>query len=57
MTASFIKSFYDEISFKELVERMRGWLKSNDFTQVPQLSSGKYMDINKPCLLSQYDLA
>lgn len=55
MTASFIKNFYDEISYEELINKMRQWLIENEFTQVPQLSSGKYIDIKKPCLLSHFD--
>ena len=55
MTASFVKCFYDEISYQNLIEKMRSWLKKNRFTQIPQLSSGKYIDINNSCLLSKYD--
>lgn len=44
MTASFISCYKHGISYKQLIENMRAWLKSNKYTQVPQLSSGKKID-------------
>lgn len=54
MSASFIKCFNDNISYKELIEKMRTWLSKNKFDQVPQLSSGKYIKITDVCLLCDY---
>ena len=47
MTWSFLESVKNnpELSWKELLLKMRELLKNN-FTQVPQLSSGKPLDIN-----------
>lgn len=55
MTASFIKVFNDEISYKDLITKMRAWLTEMKFSQVPQLSSGKKIDLTKPFLLSCYN--
>lgn len=49
MTFSFIKTINDlgtNITFKTLLENMRTILKENGYTQIPQLSSGKLIDIN-----------
>ena len=37
----------DEMTWKSLLERMRTTLKSGNFEQVPQLTSGKKTDMNK----------
>jgi hypothetical protein len=37
----------DEMTWKSLLERMRTILKSGNFEQVPQLTSGKKTDMNK----------
>ena len=55
MTASFIKNYYDNISYKDLIERMRSWLKIYGFTQVPQISSGLYVNVKNRCLLTTYN--
>lgn len=55
MTASFLNTFHDEITYAELITNMRKLLKDSHFTQIPQLSSGKYIDVTKPCLLSQFN--
>ena len=46
MTASFIKNYTPELSYKELLQEMRKYLSENNYTQVPQLSSGRYMNPN-----------
>jgi hypothetical protein len=51
MTNSFLKSYKFGISCEKLITKMREYLKKNDFKQVPQLSSGKKININKPFLL------
>lgn len=53
MTFSFIKTieqYGTSITLKQLVENMRTLLKNNRFTQIPQLSSGTFININT-CLL------
>jgi hypothetical protein len=55
MSASFMANFKDDVNYQDLVNKMRIWLKVNKYTQVPQLSSGKYIDITKPCILSFFD--
>lgn len=49
MTFAFLKTIQDlgtNISLKTLIETMRSLLKDNGYDQVPQLSSGKAIDIN-----------
>jgi len=57
MTASFINNYKDEISYKDLITKMRSWLVNNRdrFTQVPQLCTGKKINLNNPFLLSIYN--
>lgn len=49
MTFSFIKTINDlgtKITFKTLLENMRTILSQNGYTQIPQLSSGKFINID-----------
>jgi hypothetical protein len=49
MTFAFLKTIQElgtNISLKTLIESMRSLLKNNGYDQVPQLSSGKAIDIN-----------
>jgi hypothetical protein len=49
MTWSFISAVSEsstKLSWKDLLIKMRDQLKTSDFTQLPQLSSGCFMDIN-----------
>jgi len=49
MTFAFLDAINkndSSITFKTLVEKMRIFLKSNGYTQIPQLSSGTAIDIN-----------
>jgi hypothetical protein len=57
MTAAFLANYKDEMTYKDLITKMRNWLISNRnrFTQIPQLCSGKKIDINTPFLLSIYN--
>lgn len=57
MTAAFLANFKDEMSYKALITKMRKWLLSNKdrFTQVPQLCSGKKLNLDSPFLLSIYN--
>jgi len=54
MTASFLYNYQDGISYSTLIKNMRKWLKTKQYSQVPQLSSGKKIDADKKCLLSIY---
>lgn len=51
MTFSFLKTLeklqYTNINYKILIENMRQFLSDSHFTQIPQLSSGKQIDIEK----------
>jgi hypothetical protein len=51
MTFSFLQVLQNNkennISYYNLIKNMRQILAENEFTQIPQLSSGNHMDINK----------
>lgn len=54
MTFAFLKTIQDlgtNISLKTLIESMRSLLKDNGYDQVPQLSSGKAIDVNTVVIL------
>lgn len=55
MTASFIKTFHDKITYKALIEGMRKYLLKTKFTQIPQLTSGKKINVQTEFLLCEYD--
>lgn len=55
MTAAFLLNYVDEISTKKLVKNMRDWLSANRYRQVPQVSSGKFIDISLPFMLSVFN--
>ena len=55
MTAAFLASFDDKISYRDLVLKMRAWLLKEEYDQVPQLSSGKYLDIKQVFMLGGYN--
>jgi len=49
LTHSFLKSLKDNnysISYKKLLENMRKFLKINGYTQIPQLSTGKTINVD-----------
>jgi len=54
MTASFLSNYTHGISCKNLINKMRSWLKSGKYSQIPQLGSGKFINVDKPVLLSSY---
>ncbi|ARF09604.1 caspase domain protein [Indivirus ILV1] len=54
MTASFISCYNKNISYYTLVTKIREWLKKKQYTQVPQLTSGKLIDINSKFILSSF---
>lgn len=46
---------YKEINnYNELLTNMKKWLKDNEYTQIPQLTSGKLIDIDNKFLLSSF---
>lgn len=47
MTASFIDCYAPNLSFKKLIIKMRTWLKTKGYSQVPQVSSGRHIKPNK----------
>lgn len=55
MTASFLETFKDNITYEILVSSMRSWLNGKQYKQVPQLSSGKVIDAKSAVFLSIYD--
>ncbi len=55
MSASFIANFHDNSTYQELIDNMRKWLKEHKFDQIPQLSSGRYINIKGSCLLTDFD--
>lgn len=54
MSASLIKNYSDGITYNDLINKMRSWLRNNRYTQVPQLSSGKLININDKFILSEF---
>jgi hypothetical protein len=54
MTAAFLDSYKYGISYVKLIINMSSWLHNYKYTQFPQLSSGKNIDINDTILLCQY---
>jgi hypothetical protein len=56
MTASFLATYKDGISYKDLIEGMRGWIKKNKFTQLPHLSTDDYTDTKDQFILGTYDV-
>lgn len=55
MTASFLACYSDDMCYKELINKMRVWLKDKNYTQIPQLSSSQELDLNTPYLLTKYN--
>lgn len=54
MTASFLDNYTERSSYDGIISKMRTWLKDQSFDQVPQLSSGKFINVNSPFLLTSY---
>jgi len=57
MTAAFLANYKDEMTYKVLITKMLTWLTNNRdrFTQIPQLGSGKKINLDTPFLLSIYN--
>lgn len=55
MTAAWIRSYTEHVSNNDLVKNMRKWLADNRYTQIPQLSSGKYRDIQSIYILDEFN--
>ena len=55
MTAGFIANHTDKTNYITLINNMRNWLKTNGFSQIPQLSSGRAISTRGLFLLNQYD--
>jgi len=54
MTASFLLHFKNNINYHDLITNMRKWLKNSKFDQIPQLSSGRHINVKKTFLLNSY---
>ncbi|QKF94321.1 caspase-like protein [Fadolivirus algeromassiliense] len=54
MTAAFLANYRENISYNELISNMRIWLKDNNYSQTPQLSSGKLIDIDTRFIMETY---
>jgi hypothetical protein len=53
LTWAFLETFKSQnnLTWKQLLEGMRGSLKNKNFTQIPQLSCGKFININTPVFI------
>jgi len=54
MTSAFITTYTNTITNENLIINMREWLKTNQYTQVPQISSGRCISIKTPYLLTTF---
>jgi hypothetical protein len=54
LTACFLDNYYDGISYVKLIKSMREWQDRYKYSQYPQLSSGKMIDITNSVALQQY---
>ena len=54
MTASFLATYTDNISYHALINKIREWLQTKKYAQVPQLTSGKLVDIDSKFILSSF---
>lgn len=54
MTASFLMNYADKITTNGLIKKMRQWLLANQYTQIPQVSSGGTLNINEQFILEQF---
>ncbi|MCJ7636533.1 MAG: caspase family protein [Nitrososphaeraceae archaeon] len=54
MTASFLASYSENISYHALIDKIRVWLKVKGYAQVPQLTSGKLVDIENRFMLETF---
>lgn len=55
MTASFLANYVENITYESLIQTMRTWLRSQSFSQVPQLSSGQPINIKRAYMLSKFN--
>lgn len=55
MTAGFLATFVENITYESLVQNMRSWLKTNGFTQIPQLSSSQPINIKLAHMLNKFN--
>jgi metacaspase-1 len=54
MTASFLANYKVGTNYTTLITDMRTWLKKEEYTQIPQLSSGKFIETNSQLLLNSF---
>jgi len=51
MTWSFLQSFKENITWRELLKNMRELLKNSEYSQIPQLTSGSFFNIDSKVFL------
>ncbi len=51
MTWSFLKSYKENITWRQLLINMRDLLKNSGYSQIPQLASGSFFDIDSKVFL------
>jgi len=54
MSASFIANYTTNVTYNQLITKMRLWLKQHSYLQIPQLSSGKLVNIDTSFLLNTF---
>ena len=54
MTAAFINNYKHGITYTELINLMRLWIKQRNYIQIPQLSTGRHILTSGPFLLSEF---
>ena len=55
MTASFLSAYDDKITYKNLINEMRKYLKRGNYSQVPQLSSSFVLEIEGNTILDSFN--
>lgn len=54
MTSAFLAVYNPLLTYEQLITNIRVWLVNNNFTQIPQLSSGNIIDTKSKFLLTLY---
>jgi hypothetical protein len=54
LTAAFIDNYRPSISTNQLIEGIRKWMIVGKYSQIPQISSGRLINIEQPFILSKF---
>ena len=54
LTASFIANYSHNITYQDLITNIRLWLKTSKYNQIAQMTSGKCINVNDTCMLSEF---